>query len=76
MQLFSAFDSSFLKGEVGGSKQQQGATSQASVVGRCPTSWIFVERLIEKHMLILIRNFVIYVLMSMDELASDKWGVN
>ena len=26
--------------EVGGSKHQQGATSRASPVGRCPTSWI------------------------------------
>jgi hypothetical protein len=67
IQLFLAFDSSFLKGEVGGSKQQQRATSRASVIGRCPTSWIFVERLIEKHVLILVRNFVIYVLMSMDD---------
>ena len=38
IQLFLAFDSSFLKGEVGGSKQQQRATSRASVIGRCPTS--------------------------------------
>ena len=56
-------------GEVGGSKQQQGATSRASAIGTYPTSCIFVERLIEKHVLIFIRNFVIYVLMSTDELA-------
>jgi hypothetical protein len=56
-------------GEVGGSKQQQGAISWASPVGRCPTSWIFVKRLIQKLVLILIRNFVLYVLMSTDELA-------
>jgi hypothetical protein len=56
-------------GDVRGSKQQQGATSRASLVGRCPTSWIFVEWLIEKHVLILIRNSVIYVLMLTDELA-------
>ena len=55
--------------EVGGSKKQHGATSRASAVGRYLTSWIFVERLIEKHVLILIRNFVIYVLMSTNELA-------
>ena len=30
--------------EVGGSKQQQGATSRASQVGRYPISWIFIER--------------------------------
>jgi hypothetical protein len=48
-------------GEVGGSRQQQGVTSQASLVGRYPTSWIFIERLIEKLVLILIRNSVIYV---------------
>ena len=36
-----AFDSSFLKGEVGGSKQQQRATSRASPAGRYQTSWIF-----------------------------------
>ena len=50
-------------GEVGGSKQQHGATSRASPVGRYPTSWIFIERLIEKHVLIIIRNFGNYVLM-------------
>jgi hypothetical protein len=38
IQLVLAFDSSFLKGEVGGSRQQQGVTSQASPVGRYPTS--------------------------------------
>ena len=54
-------------GEVGGSKQQHEATSRASPVGRYPTSWIFVERLIEKHVLILIRNSEIYVLMLTDK---------
>jgi hypothetical protein len=58
--------------EVGGSKKQHGATSRASAVGRYPTSGIFKERLIKKHVLILIRNFVIYILMSMDELASGN----
>jgi hypothetical protein len=48
-------------GEVGGSRQQQGVTSQASPAGRYATSWIFIERLIEKPVLILIRNFVMYV---------------
>ena len=38
IQLVLAFDSSFLKGEVGGSRQQQRVTSQASPVGRYPTS--------------------------------------
>jgi len=60
--------------EVGGSKQQQIATSRASPAGRCPASWIFVERLVEKHVLILIRNSVIYVLMSSDELAPGNWA--
>jgi hypothetical protein len=61
IQLVLAIDSSFFKGEVGGSRQQQGVTSQASPAGRYATSWIFIERLIEKPALILIRNFVMYV---------------
>jgi hypothetical protein len=38
IQLVLAIDSSFFKGEVGGSRQQQGVTSQASPAGRYATS--------------------------------------
>jgi hypothetical protein len=46
-----AFNSSLLKGEVRASKQQQGPTSWASPVGRCPTSWIFAPYIVptEQH---------------------------
>jgi hypothetical protein len=46
IQLVLAFNSSLLKGEVRASKQQQGPTSWASPVGRCPTSWIFVPYIV------------------------------
>jgi len=58
-EILKSKDLSNETGKVGGSKQQQGVTSQASPAGKYPTSWIFIERLIEKLVLILIKNSVI-----------------